>query len=345
MTVKAPFPWYGGKRRFAPVVWERLGDPTVYVEPFAGSLAVMLARPGGAGPREIACDTDGGLINLWRALQYDPGEVAFWADYPTFHQDLTARHRWLRQWVADNAHRLSEDPHFFDAKAAGWWAWGISLWIGGGWCDTTSDRRPAVNPHGGGRTRVTAQSVHDQRPHVHDRGGGQGVSAQTVRDQIPNVAMVPGGQGVNAQRTTRPDLIEWFGDLQTRLKSVIVLNRPWQSALTPSLLQQTATGPKSTVGILMDPPYITNQRSGTLYGSDLDGTSDTAAVESYRWAVDNGDRFRIAYCSHEGDFPTPPGWEVETLTFGGIKKVERDRVDQIMFSPACQPKPQQTMFG
>ena len=94
----------------------------------------------------------------------------------------------------------------------------------------------------------------------------------------------------------------------------------------------------------MDPPYITHQRSHTLYGSDLDGTSDTVAVESYRWAVDNGDRFRIAYCSHEGDFPTPDGWEVETLTVRWYQKVERDRLDQIMFSPACQPKPQGALF-
>jgi hypothetical protein len=31
---KAPFPWYGGKRKAAPLIWERFGDVGHYVEPF-----------------------------------------------------------------------------------------------------------------------------------------------------------------------------------------------------------------------------------------------------------------------------------------------------------------------
>ena len=30
----APFPYFGGKRRAAPIIWEALGDPGGYVEPF-----------------------------------------------------------------------------------------------------------------------------------------------------------------------------------------------------------------------------------------------------------------------------------------------------------------------
>jgi DNA adenine methylase len=56
---RAPFPWFGGKRRVADVVWRAFG-PTCpnYVEPFAGSLAVLLARPGGAGKIETVNDLD-----------------------------------------------------------------------------------------------------------------------------------------------------------------------------------------------------------------------------------------------------------------------------------------------
>jgi hypothetical protein len=36
-ALKAPFPWFGGKSRVAPLVWERFGDIAVYAEPFAGS--------------------------------------------------------------------------------------------------------------------------------------------------------------------------------------------------------------------------------------------------------------------------------------------------------------------
>ena len=130
--ISAPFPFYGGKSRLAPLIWERLGNPTVYVEPFAGSLACLLARPSGGGAREIVCDLDGGIANFWRAVEADPDAVAYWADHPSIHQDLTARHKWLKAWFAENSHVMSEDPFFYDAQVAGFWVWGISLWIGGG---------------------------------------------------------------------------------------------------------------------------------------------------------------------------------------------------------------------
>lgn len=34
---KAPFPYFGGKSKAAPLVWQLLGDVEHYVEPFAGS--------------------------------------------------------------------------------------------------------------------------------------------------------------------------------------------------------------------------------------------------------------------------------------------------------------------
>ncbi|EIC70395.1 adenine-specific DNA methyltransferase [Mycobacteroides abscessus M94] len=43
--LSAPFPYFGGKRRAAPKIWDALGDVGGYVEPFAGSAAVLLARP------------------------------------------------------------------------------------------------------------------------------------------------------------------------------------------------------------------------------------------------------------------------------------------------------------
>lgn len=40
-VLAAPFPYFGGKRRAASLVWNALGDPSGYVEPFAGSAAVL----------------------------------------------------------------------------------------------------------------------------------------------------------------------------------------------------------------------------------------------------------------------------------------------------------------
>ena len=335
----------------------------MYVEPCAGSVACLLARPGGAGPREIICDTDGGLCNFWRATAFaDPEEVAYWVDWPTIHQDLTARHRWLRGWLAEHSSRLSEDPEFYDAKAAGWWVWGISLWIGGGWCRDLDDRRPLVQGHSGGQ-RVAAQVVSDKRPYVHDRLGGSGVAAQrdkiphvgtrtggrgvsSQRDQIPHVASERGGQGVAAQRARRRDLVDWFTALRDRLAGVVVLNRSWESALTPTLLQHTPSGPKPIVGVMLDPPYRTDERARNIYQSDRDGTSDSIAEATWQWAQQHGDKYRVAYCCHEGDVEVPAGWDVATTSVAGITKPERrHRRDMVVFSPACLAEPQGSLFS
>ena len=86
--LKSPFPWFGGKRRVARLIWEAFGDVDHYVEPFAGSLAVLLERP--AWHRAVARkkgaetvnDADAFLSNFWRALAADPGAVAEHCDWP-----------------------------------------------------------------------------------------------------------------------------------------------------------------------------------------------------------------------------------------------------------------------
>src|SRR5213595_2064073 len=93
--LKAPFPWFGGKRRVAHIVWERFGNVPNYVEPFAGSLAVLLARPSGWRGSETVNDADGFIANFWRALAANPEGVAEHADWPVNENDQHARHVWL----------------------------------------------------------------------------------------------------------------------------------------------------------------------------------------------------------------------------------------------------------
>ena len=116
-----------------------------------------------------------------------------------------------------------------------------------------------------------------------------------------------------------------------------MLNRDWTSALTPTVLADTRTGPGERTNrcILLDPPYLTDRRKADLYHSDAKGESDHAAEQAYAWAVEHGDRYRIAYCCHSGDFDAPDGWTVETSTFGGHKKNHAGTADCIMFSPRC----------
>ena len=131
-ALRAPFPWFGGKSRVAHIVWERFGDVRNYVEPFAGSLAVLLGRP--TEPKiETVNDLDCWIANFWRALRHDPEGVAHWADWPVNEADLHARHLWLVN-QAEFRERMKTDPDFYEVRIAGWWVWGISQWIGSGWC-------------------------------------------------------------------------------------------------------------------------------------------------------------------------------------------------------------------
>jgi hypothetical protein len=132
VALKAPMPWFGGKSSVADLIWARFGDVANYVDPFCGSLAVLLARPH--APRvETVNDADALLCNFWRALGADPEAVARHADWPVSEVDLHARHLWLLDRKADVA-RLVADPDWYDARIAGWWVWGLCSWIGSGWC-------------------------------------------------------------------------------------------------------------------------------------------------------------------------------------------------------------------
>lgn len=121
--LRAPFPWFGGKSRVAHLVWDRFGTVRNYVEPFFGSGAVLLARPGEPSI-ETVNDADGYLANFWRALAADPDEVARYADWPVNEADLHARHRWLVESAAERVEQVKADPSFYDVKVAGWWVWG-----------------------------------------------------------------------------------------------------------------------------------------------------------------------------------------------------------------------------
>jgi DNA adenine methylase len=65
--VKPPFPYYGGKQMLAERIIPLLPDHRHYVEPYAGSLAVLLAKS--RAPFETVNDLDGDLVNFWRVLR------------------------------------------------------------------------------------------------------------------------------------------------------------------------------------------------------------------------------------------------------------------------------------
>ena len=133
-SMSAPFPWFGGKSRVAHLVWPRFGDVPNYVEPFAGSLAVLLGRP--TQPKtETVNDKDCFLANFWRAIQAEPDTVAAHCGAAVIECDLEARRRWVfdaPERAAFRAHMFC-DHEYYDAEIAGWWVWGVCATIGGHW--------------------------------------------------------------------------------------------------------------------------------------------------------------------------------------------------------------------
>lgn len=74
MTVTPPFAYFGGKLRLADRIVDLLPAHHHYVEPFAGSLAVLLAKP--RSRMETVNDLDGDLMTFWRVLRDRPDELA-----------------------------------------------------------------------------------------------------------------------------------------------------------------------------------------------------------------------------------------------------------------------------
>jgi site-specific DNA-adenine methylase len=149
--MKIPFSWFGGKRKIASIVWSGLGEVSNYVEPFAGSLAVLLAAP--QIPKiETINDLDCGLANFWRSVSFSSEEVAKWADCPVNETELHARHKWLiERLTIDFRQKMDSDPDFYDARMAGYWIWGQGASVGNNWLQPKGVKAlPLLSSAGGG---------------------------------------------------------------------------------------------------------------------------------------------------------------------------------------------------
>ena len=322
--MKAPFPWYGGKSRAAPIVWRAFGNVRNYVEPFAGSLAVLLARPH--EPKvETVNDLDGLISNFWRATKLAPSEVARWCDWPVNEVDLHARHQWLTVRAPEMFEQLVADPEYFDAKVAGWWVWGICSWIGNGWC--SADERlhrclPKVATPGHGIHAPTL--VRPRKPRT---GNAHGHGVLTAGKK-PTTAR---NKGVNAD-STDGDLAYVFAALAERLRRVRVCCGEWDRVLGRSTLGVDTNHGMTPCGVFLDPPYShAAGREKRLYRED-DGTLSDRVRE---WAIENGDnpQLRIALCGWDGEHEMPEGWRCASWTpQNGFANRDRER---IWFSPHC----------
>ena len=307
-TAKPPFPFFGGKSRIASRVWRAFGDVPNYVEPFAGSLAVLLARP--SPPKtETMNDVDRFIANFWRAVQHDPEAVAVAADWPVNETDLEARHAWLITEGRARLGTLLADPEAFDVKVAGWWCWGQCCWIGSGWC---SGEGPWVVGENGWEMRNPGQGVNRQLPHLGDPGQGH-----------PH----------------RAHLIAYMTKLTHRLRYVRVACGDWTRVLTPSITDRFGM-----TAVFLDPPYGEGKVD---YAAGGNRTDIADAVREWAIEHAENRNLRIALCGYDGQHDMPPDWQcIEWKAAGGYSstaandtqgKANRHR-ERIWFSPHCVGK-------
>ncbi len=372
--LKAPFPFFGGKRRVAHLVWERFGDVVNYVEPFFGSGAVLLDRPH--EPRnETVNDLDCYISNFWRSVKHDPEAVARAADWPINEADLHARHRWLHS-LAEFRERMHTDSDFFDAQGAGVWVWGLSAWIGDNWCRVDpqesyphldrgnkgvhSDR--VLNGDGTGQDR--------RRPDVEDQGihvkggfgkmpnvtkGARGVNRKDPHGKRPEIRR--GGRGVGADHALEPD---------NRIPDISgsrgASGRGVHAKYTRNLIEYMEAladrfrrvrvccgdwhrilGPSPTThigitAVFLDPPYGHEARDKVYSVDSLQVAADVQA-----WCLERGadPKLRIALCGYAGEHECLElqGWDVLAWkASGGYARGERKenaKLERIWFSPGC----------
>ncbi|PZQ45669.1 MAG: DNA methyltransferase, partial [Phenylobacterium zucineum] len=66
-------PYFGGKQRIADRIVDMFPPHGHYVEPFAGGLSVLFAKP--PARLETVNDLDGDIVNFWRVLREQPEDL------------------------------------------------------------------------------------------------------------------------------------------------------------------------------------------------------------------------------------------------------------------------------
>lgn len=97
-----PVSWFGGKRRLLPVLLPLLPPHRCYVEVFAGSAALLVAKA--PAPVEVYNDLDSGLVNFFRVLRDREGAAQL---YRLLQLTPYAREEW---YACKDAWQACADP-------------------------------------------------------------------------------------------------------------------------------------------------------------------------------------------------------------------------------------------
>lgn len=302
IALRSPFQWFGSKRKIAALIWERFGDVNNYIEPFAGSLAVLLRAPYVPHYATVN-DANGFICNFWRAIRAAPDEVAKYVDWPINEIDMVARFLWLKSKRQDLTNRLMVDPDYYDAEIAGWWCWGVCCSI-------------ANNTETAGPWRIS-----DDGSCLVKCDDGSGVKRSIFMNR--NICI--------HSKKTHAEIKSWFRAIAHKLRHVRVACGDWSRICTPAF-----TTNHGLTGVLLDPPYCLSMRDSSLYTVDDAGISQ--AVREWALSVGSDPMMRIALCGLEGEHDMPDDWScvswIGNRGYAGDGNLNRFK-ERIWFSPHC----------
>jgi hypothetical protein len=308
-TLKAPFPYFGGKRAIADVVWSAFGDVPNYVEPFAGSAAILLNRPAPFSGAETLNDYSCSLVNAWRAIAQRPNELTELLVGPVCEVNTEAQHWALIKREQSLRNELG-DPDYCDVKFAAFWIRGANEWIGSGWCN-------ADGPWSW--TRDSGWLNASQLPHLGDAGTG-------INRQLPHL-----GDAGTGEYDLRCEFVSaWLDALRDRLVGVRIACGSWERVLTPSVCQK-----HGLTAVFLDPPYDATEY---VYGDATENISSQVR----EWCVTNGATgdFRIVLAGRgtEHDPLIAHGWRSQAWTANRGYSLDSNtgRSEEMLWiSPTC----------
>ena len=337
---RAPFPYFGGKRNAAPIVWGLFGDVDHYVEPFCGSCAMLLARPQSHRRKvETVNDADGMLVNVWRAIRNAPEAVAKECAIPVMEIELHSRLAKVKSQITpDFVSWMEGDEKHFDAKLAADWIYCTCASIG-----------TCMNDDGPWRV-IDGHLVNTRKlPHLGDMGHGinrelphLGNMGHGINRKLPHLGNM--GRGINRKLPHLGDMgrgcenkesliRQYLQALAYRLERVRICCGDWKRVIkSPTVL----FAKQKMVGLFLDPPYSV---SPDMYAVCKDVTAE---VREWCKAAGDNPNVKIALCGFEADGHDEllnHGWQkIEGKAGGsGYNKNKADhKRERIYLSPAIQ---------
>ena len=348
--LKAPFPYFGGKSQIADTVWHYLGDVKRYIEPFAGSCAVLLKRPPTRHSLvyEIINDIDGAIINVWRSISKKPEEVARFCLMPVSHIELYVRRKRLIEEYERLTEKLKADEEYCNPQLAGYYIWCASCWIGGDFLNRPIEENakgcpiPHIAKNKGinsalNKNKVSENAKDCHRPHIE---WNMGIICALIKNKVSEFETIDNADDFSQyleKQLSESEVFLWMQVLYHRLKNVKSICGDWKRVCGGNWQDNAGQ-----VGIFFDPPYAAEGRQYGIYHHD----SLEVAKEVEDWCLKRGDNpnYRIVVAGYDDEYGklVSNGWRiVEWKAHGGYANLRKKGTnnnryrERLFISPYC----------